>query len=123
MRFSELVKSINHATENLDLVTARKYMEENIELLKSKKHVLNHNAREILEFMIKRQESGYRNLDKRELATLRAVNMYAEQFDVRGIKMIIKEKPNLLMEKEAIDYLSNDSKVILVGMGVLKKEA
>ncbi|SHM52357.1 hypothetical protein [Gracilibacillus kekensis] len=123
MRFSELVKSINHSTENLDLVTARKYIEENIELLKNKKHLLNHNAREILEFMIKRQDAGYRTLDKRELATLRAINMYAEKFDVRGIKMIIKEKPNLLMEKEAIGYLSNDSKVILIGMGVLKKEA
>ncbi|GAE93419.1 hypothetical protein JCM21714_2499 [Gracilibacillus boraciitolerans JCM 21714] len=123
MQFSELVKSINHYTEHLDLVTARKYIEENLDLLNQKKHLLSHNARGILEFMIKRREAGYRNLDKRELATIRAVNKYAEEFDVRGIKLIVREKPNLFIEKEAIEYLSNDSKVILIGMGVLKKEA
>ncbi|QGH35851.1 hypothetical protein GI584_18110 [Gracilibacillus salitolerans] len=123
MRFSEIVKSINHATENLDLVTSRRYIEENLELLKEKRHLLNHNAREILSFMIKRQEAGYRNLDKKELASIRTVNLYAEQFDVRGIKLIIKEKPYLFFEKEAINFLTDDAKVILTGIGVVKKEA
>jgi hypothetical protein len=123
MRFSELIKSINHATENLDLVTSRRYIEDNLEILKEKRHLLNHNAREILSFMIKRQESGYRSLDKKELASIRAVNVYAEQFDVRGIKLILKENPNLFMEKEALNFLTNDAKVILAGIGVLKKDA
>ncbi|MGP4038468.1 hypothetical protein ACTWP4_00955 [Gracilibacillus sp. D59] len=123
MKFSEIIKSINHATDNLDLVTSRRYIEENLELLKEKRHLLNHNARELLNFMVKRQESGYRNLEKRELAAIKAVNSYAEQFDVRGIKLIVKDKPHLFMEKEALNFLTNDSKVILIGMGVLQKEA
>ncbi|ENH96199.1 hypothetical protein J416_11867 [Gracilibacillus halophilus YIM-C55.5] len=123
MRFKELLKNINQATDDLDFVTARKYIEENMELLKEKKHLLNQNARELLEFMVKRLEAGHQPLDKQELASVQAVNMYAEQFDVRGVKMIVKQKPNLFMKPEAAQNLTNDAKVVLVGMGVLKKEA
>ncbi|SFL43388.1 hypothetical protein SAMN04487943_101528 [Gracilibacillus orientalis] len=123
MQSNEIVKSINHATTNLDLVTSRHYIEENLELLKEKSHLLNHNARELLSFMIKCQESGYRSLNKKELASIRTVNDYAEQFDVRRIKLIVKEKPHLFMEKEALNFLNKDAKVILDGIGVLKKEA
>ncbi|MFC4403054.1 hypothetical protein [Gracilibacillus xinjiangensis] len=123
MEFSELIKNINRATERSELATARRYIEENVILLKQKKHLLNHNAREILDFIVSRQQSGYHNLSKKEHAIIRAINLYAERFDIRGIKMVTKEMPDLLMEREALNLLTSDSITLLQSIGLIKKEA
>ncbi|SER67452.1 hypothetical protein SAMN04487944_10813 [Gracilibacillus ureilyticus] len=123
MEFNELIKNINNATEQSDLATARRYIEENLSILKKEKHLLNHNAREILEFIVKREESGNQSLNKKEMATIRAVNIYSENFDIRGVKMIAKEMPELFQEREALNLLTADSVVLLKSIGVLKEES
>ena len=121
MTIKELITKINQSVDELDLVTTRKYLEENIDLLKDNKRFLKSNARELLDFLTSRLESGYEPLKREELATVTAINSYATKFDVRSIKMIIKGKEQLLIRKDFVDYLNSDAKIILEGMGAIEK--
>ena len=121
MNLKELIKEINQSVDELDLVATRKYIEGNIEVLNDNKRFLKSNARELLDFLTSRLESGYEPLTRGELATVNAINSYATKFDVRSIKMIIKGKEPLLIRKDFVDYLNSDAKIILEGMGAIEK--
>ena len=121
MSIKELINKINQSVDELDLVTTRKYLEENMEALRDNKRFLKSNARELLDFLTSRLESGYEPLKREALATVTAINSYATKFDVRSIKMIIKGKGPLLIRKDFVDYLNSDAKIILEGMGAIEK--
>jgi hypothetical protein len=117
----ELIAKINKSVEELDLVTTRKYIEENIEILNQNKNLLKGNARELLSFLTKRLESGIEPLTRSELATISAINSFATRFDVRSIKLTIKDKEQLLLRSDFVDHLNSDAKIILEGMGAIQK--
>lgn len=121
MRFDDLISSINKSIDNLDFVSARKYIEENIDILKDCKHLLNSNAREILKFLIKQQEDGVKALSRSELNIMNAINTYAYKFDVTGIKILLKNNARLFLRNDAVAYLNSDAKTILAGMKVINE--
>ncbi len=120
MRIEELSKDINKFVETLDLVTARKLIENNIEVLNENKRLLNSNARELLKFFTERLESGHQPISRDELATITAINTYASNFDIRSIKFILKNKTKFLLRDDVNEYLNSDAKAILIGMGAIK---
>ncbi|RFU62841.1 hypothetical protein [Peribacillus glennii] len=121
MGIKELILKINQSVEELDLVTTRKYIEENLEVLNGNKNLLKGNARELLVFLTNRLESGYEPLTRGEMATVSAINSFASKFDVRSIKVTIKDKEQLFLRKDFIDHLNADAKIILEGMGAIQK--
>lgn len=50
------------------------------------------------------------------------INTYERRFDVRGLKLNIQGKEQLLLRKETLNFLNADAKIILEGMGVIKKD-
>jgi hypothetical protein len=118
----ELITQINKSVEELDYANARKYIENNITILNKNKNVLKGNARELLEFLTDRLNSDYEPLTRQEMTTISAINSYASKFELRQIKMIIKEKAPLFSRKDVVEYLNKDAKVILEGMGVISND-
>ena len=114
---------INNSVDQLNFTSARKYIEENIELVNQNRVHLKSNAREILAFLNDLFESGEKPITKREVAALNTINIYATRFDVRGLKLNLKGKEQLLLKKEALNYLNNDAKILLESMGAIKKES
>lgn len=121
MSIKELITKINQSVDELDLITTRKYIEANIDVLSDNKRFLKSNARELLDFLTTRIASGNELLTRAELATVTAINSYASKFDVRAIKMTIKGKEALLIRKDFRDYLNSDAKIILESMGAIEK--
>ncbi|KAA0549963.1 hypothetical protein FZW96_01025 [Bacillus sp. BGMRC 2118] len=120
MEIKDLINNIHKYVDDLDLVTARKYIEENIDLLKANRNLLKGNARELLSFIITRMESGEEKLTRGEIATALTINKFSNNFDLRSIKLSIKNKEKLLLSKEFASYLNADAKTILSGMGAIK---
>jgi hypothetical protein len=121
MHIMDLVFKINSSVEELDFATARFYMEENIEILNDNKNYLKSNARELLEFLMNRQEAGQESLTRREMSVIQATNGYAAKFDVRGLKLVIKEHSLLFLRDDIEAYLNADARIILEGMGAIRK--
>jgi hypothetical protein len=121
MGIKDLINRINKFVEELDLVTARKYIEENLEILQNNRNLLKGNARELLEILTSRAESGYEPLTRAEMATAGAINTFASRFDVRSIKVTIKGKEPLLLRKDFLEHLNADAKIVLEGMGAIQK--
>ncbi len=121
MKPEELIKQINKFAEELDFITTRKLIEDNLDIMKKQRLHLKNNAREIYNIIIEREESGKNPISRQDMATLLAINSYAAKFDLRSLKIIIKDKAKLLLRKEAVDYLNQDAKVILEGMGAIAK--
>lgn len=48
-----------------------------------------------------------------------SVNAYASNFDIRGIKMSVKNNSNLLKREDVLNYLNDDAKALLENMKVL----
>lgn len=119
MKPEELINQINKFVEQLDFVTARKLIEDNLEILKKYRVSLKSNARELLKIIVERSEAGNNPISRQEMATLLAINSYASKFDVRSLKIIVKDKASLLLRKDVVEYLNNDAKVILEGMGAI----
>ncbi len=122
MYIEQLIQTINEKVEELDLVTARKLMEENIEYLKKNERKLKKNGRELLKFITDSIQSGYEHPTRQELAIYHSINTYASKFDVRGLKMIVKGNEQTLLKKSARNYLNSDAKVLLEGLGAISKE-
>ncbi|TXC91331.1 hypothetical protein FS935_10595 [Metabacillus litoralis] len=122
MSIVELINNINKKVEELDLVTARKLIEENIEPLKENRTKLKKNARELFEFITQAMDSGYKSPTKQELFIISAINSQATKFDLRGLKQTIKGNEHLLLNKVAREFLNSDAKVLLEGMGAITKE-
>ena len=121
MHIMDLVFKINSSVEELDFATARFFMEENIEILNDNKNYLKSNARELLEFLTNRQEAGQRSLTRREMSIIQATNGYAAKFDVRGLRLVIKEHSLLFLRDDIEAYLNADARIILEGMGAIRK--
>jgi hypothetical protein len=121
LNLKELINEINKSVDHLDLVATRKYMEENLDLVKQHKVLLNSNARELLDFVAKRIDSGIEPMKRYELAVIHSINIYASRFDLRGLKMVIKDHPQLLLREDAAQYLNADAKIILEGMEAIVK--
>ncbi|QED48955.1 hypothetical protein [Cytobacillus dafuensis] len=119
MKVDELIFEINKYMDELDFVTARKLIEENLEILNKHRLSLRSNARELLKFLTDRLESGYQPISRQDMAILIAINSYASNFDIRSLKFIVKDKAKLLLRTDIIEYLNTDAKVILDGMGVI----
>lgn len=118
----ELIRKINQSVEELDLVTTRLYIENNLDVVSDNKKYLKRNAREILNFLIEQKKSGVQPLSRQELAIIKAVNTYASQFDLSGIKLLLKEHPQLFIREDIVAYLNRDAKIILDGMKSSKKD-
>jgi hypothetical protein len=116
LSLESLTAKINKNVEEMELATARVYIEENISILNEHKNMLNKNARELLDFILQMQAHDGQPLTRKDLAIINAINTYANKFDVRGIKMIVKDHPNLLIRKDTPAYLNADAKIILEGM-------
>lgn len=116
MNLQELFRSINKCIDELDLVSARKYMEENLELLKENKHHLRRNARELFNFLINNTANP---ITRREMNVIYSINSYASNFNVRGLKILIKDNVDLLLREEIVSYLNDDAKSILESMQVI----
>lgn len=122
MHTKELIRKINQSVEELDLVTTRLYIENNLDVVSDNKKYLKRNAREILNFLIEQKKSGVQPLSRQELAIIKAVNTYASQFDLSGIKLLLKEHPQLFIREDIVAYLNRDAKIILDGMKSSKKD-
>ena len=119
MKLNELIKQINKSVEDCDYSSARKYIEENINILEGNKRFLKSNARELLQFLIEQSKLGVEPLSRKELLIINAVNAYAYKFDLRGIKVLVKENTKVFIREETIAYLNSDAKTILTSMGVI----
>ncbi|MBM7692112.1 hypothetical protein JOC77_001539 [Peribacillus deserti] len=119
MTLKDLLSNIQKSVEELDLVQARKYIEENLDILQEKRSLLHGNARELLDILASRKELDLVLITKAEMATLHALNSYSSRFDLRSIKLTIKGKEQLLLRKDIKDYLNSDAKIVLQSMGAL----
>ncbi|MEH7125699.1 hypothetical protein V7127_21035 [Bacillus sp. JJ1773] len=120
MQIQELISKINISVEELDLVTVRKYIEENIDLLNGNKNLLKSNARTLLDFFT--NSSITKSLSRQDMATIHSINTYATRFDLRGLKLFIKDKAELLLRNDVVQYLNSDAKILLEGMGAIEKK-
>lgn len=123
MHVLDLIARINNCVEELDFAQARMYMEENIEILNENRSRLKSNARELLEFLTKRLEAGQQPLTRKDMAVINAVNSYASKFDLRSLKVIIKDHTLLFIRNDIQAYLNTDARIILEGMGAIPKAA
>jgi hypothetical protein len=114
-----LTAKINRYVEDMELSTARVFIEENLEILSEHKNKLNKNAWELLDFILQMQANEGQPLTRKDMAIINTINTYANKFDVRGIKMMVKDNPNLLLRKDTPAYLNADAKIILEGMGAI----
>ncbi|MGF2617780.1 hypothetical protein FZC84_12120 [Rossellomorea vietnamensis] len=122
MNLKELAIKINEESDKLDLVSTRKYIESNLDLLHENKQLLNRNSRDLLDYLIDRKNNGEMPLTRTEMATIHAINTYALKFDVQGLKMTVKNKKELLLKTETLEFLNNDAKILLEGMGAIEKK-
>lgn len=123
MHVLDLIARINNRVEELDFAAARLYMEENIEILNENRSHLKSNARELLEFLTKRMEAGQQPLTRKDMAVINAVNNYASKFDLRSLKVVIKDHSLLFLRSDIESYLNTDARIILEGMGAIPKAA
>lgn len=121
MNINEIINKLNQSIEELDLVSARQYIEQNIEALNSNKSLLKNNARVLLDFFTNITATGIQTLNRQELSAIHSINTYAGRFDLQGLKLFIKGKENWLLRADASQYLNADAKIILEGMGAIEK--
>lgn len=121
MNLIELTTTINKYVEDLDFGTARVYLEENATILSENKSRLNSNARALLEFIIDRQQEGVHPLSRKDMSIINATNSYASKFDLRGLKVMVKDNSQVFLRSDITAYLNADAKIILEGMGSISK--
>lgn len=115
----QLLGRIEECLDNSDLVMARKYIDENMDLLMEHKNHLGKNARELLEVLQQMPVKVSIPLTQQEMNIVHAWNTYASNFDLRGLKLSIKNNPDLLMREDFNEYLNADAKVLLAGMSAI----
>ena len=116
MGIQELISRINQCMDNLDLVSARRYMEKNMEILNENKHRLRRNARELFDFLLNKIDQETNPLNRKELNVIYTMNTYASRFDVRSLKRTVENNTDLLMREDVKHYLNGDAKILLEGM-------
>jgi hypothetical protein len=120
---NELINVINHSIEKLDYASARKYIEENLNLVNINKHLLIDNARSVLVYINDTLESGAQPLTRQEVSLIYTINKHATKFDVRALRMIIRDNPSLLIRQDIKHYFNEDAKTLLEGMNVIPKQS
>lgn len=123
MDANELINVINHSIEKLDYASARKYIEENLNLVNINKHLLIDNARSVLDYINDTLESGAQPLTRQEVSLIYTINKHATKFDVRALRMIIRDNPSLLIRQDIKHYFNEDAKTLLEGMNVIPKQS
>lgn len=121
MNLNDLFQKINESAAELDFVTARTYIEENIEILEKNRQYLKNNARDLFDFIKSQLNGGINPLGRKELATINTINTYAAKFDLRGMKYLLKENAPLFIRTDIIPYLNADAKILLNGMGAINQ--
>lgn len=121
MHIMDLISKINNRVEELNFATARFYMEENIEALNDNKNYLNTNARDLLDFLTKRMEAGQQQFTRSDMAIINTINSYASKFDLRGLKVVVRDHSRLFLRNDIAAYLNSDARIILEGMGAIHK--
>ncbi|MFJ7825704.1 hypothetical protein [Psychrobacillus sp. NPDC096623] len=119
MEINELMKKINESMEKLDLISARRLIENNLELISENRHLLRRNARSLFEMLTNNTESVINSLNRKEMNVLYSINAHASNFDVGGLKLSIKNNPELLVRKDIKHYLNEDAKTLLAGMKII----
>ena len=117
----ELILIINKAVDELDFVSARRLIEENLDFVERFRVHLKSNAREILNLIKEKINQGEKPVTKSEINLINAINIYASKFDLRGLKLSIKGKEQLFLREEVISYLNGEAKIMLEGMGTIRK--
>jgi hypothetical protein len=121
LTLAELTSKINKIVDDLDFATARVFIEENVDVLNEHGKGLNSNARDLLNFINENQKEGVQPLSRKDISLINGVNSYASKFDVRGLKLIVKDNPQLFVRSEVVSYLSADAKTVLEIMGAIPK--
>ncbi|MEK4485299.1 hypothetical protein MHH81_06795 [Psychrobacillus sp. FSL H8-0484] len=122
MDISELMKKINGNMDKMDLVSARRLIEDNIELIRQNRHLLKSNSRSLFEILNNNTKSVINTLNRKEMNVIYSINSYASNFDIRGLKLSIKNNPELLVRRDIRHYLNADAITLLIGMNVISKE-
>jgi len=117
----ELILIINKAVDELDFVSARRLIEENLDFVERFRVHLKSNAREILNLIKEKINQGEKPVTKSEINLINAINIYASKFDLRGLKLSIKGKEQLFLREEVKSYLNGEAKIMLEGMGTIRK--
>ena len=120
MNLHEVVKMINTCVDELDFVTARKYMEDNIDMLNGHRRRLDWNAQELLDFVMTSERD---TLTQHEFKIIHAINDYASQFNIRSFKSLVKDHVALVSRPDTFTYLNEDSRALLSGMQGTHKES
>lgn len=55
------------------------------------------------------------------MTILYSINRYASSFDIRGLKLLVNNYPELLMRQEIQAYLNDDALTLLESMNVIQK--
>ncbi|WP_079506857.1 hypothetical protein [Mesobacillus jeotgali] len=121
MTVAELTSTINKIVDDLDFATARVLLEENMDVLNEHRNRLNSNARELLNFISEMHKTGAQPLTRKEMSLINAVNSYASKFDVRGLKLLIKDHPKLFLRSDLASYINADAKIVLESLGAIQK--
>lgn len=110
MNSNELFKLINRCVDEMDFISARRVMEENVEIIMESKHRLQQNARELFEFVV---STDGELLTQKDIQIIHVLNNHAVHFDVRSFKRTMKENAVLISKKDTITYLNEDAKALL----------
>jgi len=120
MEFREIISEISKSFEIHDLVSVRELVEDNLELLNKNKHRLNGKIKNVFDFFT--NQSDFLPLNRSDVAVINTINHYASNFDVRGIRIVLKDHITLLFRDDSIQFLSSDAKIILESMNVIPKK-
>lgn len=119
MNLKKILHDIQKSMDKSDLVSARKLIEEHMELLMEHKNLLKRNVREMVDILAAMAETGYRPLNRQELNQIHHINSYASTFDLRGLRLSVEENPELLLRDDVKHYLNSDAKALLEGMSAI----
>lgn len=118
-----MIHTINDCMEKLDYITVRKYIIDNIHHLNLYKHLLDDATLNVLQYLNTTIDSEPQPVSRQEVAIIYSINMYSKMFDVRSLRMKIKENPSLLMRQDIKHYFNEESKTLLEGMRVISNHA
>ncbi|KQL33682.1 hypothetical protein [Psychrobacillus sp. FJAT-21963] len=121
MDISEIMKKINENMDKMDLVAARRLIEHNLDLINENRHLLRRNARSLFE-ILHNTESVINTLNRREMNVIYSINAHASNFDIRALKLAIKNNSELLVRRGIKHYLNEDAKTLLAGMNVINAD-
>ncbi len=122
MKNQDVVVNINSFLEKLDFVSAVRGIEENLHSLERSKKDLHKTGSELYELIKQKDEGFLPTLTRKDINVFYTINMYANKFDIRGIREIVKANTNLWARDHITHYLSEDAKGMLQSMSVIPRD-